>query len=187
MSLATGFAYIRPLTVLYIQQWNVVFTFVIFVWVVGSEETLFSICSKILQQCVEHVAVIFWNTDVVDWILQVVSSCSDLTLPNATRTWYCWWIMVPVNPICSEFLQEVLWWISSLNPSYNSFCVPTKFFPLSDRMDLTAPLLAMNLLSARMKELMSKAFVTFICITRQVKHVNNAPYLFNSDLLSLMR
>ena len=86
---------------------------------------------------------------------------------------------------CKKFL--ILSWFISLNRCCNSFLVPTKFVPLSDQMDLTAPLLAINLLSARMKELVPKAFVTSICMARQVKHGNNAPYLFNCDLFSLMR
>ena len=44
------------------------FAFAIFVWVVGSEETLLYICSKILQQCVQHVAIVFWSTDLVDYL-----------------------------------------------------------------------------------------------------------------------
>ena len=89
--------------------------------------------------------------------------------------------MVPVNPICPVFLQEVLDFIVIHFLEYL-----LQFIPCS-QMDLTAPLLAMNLLRAKMKELVSKAFVTFICMARQVKHVNSAPYLFNCDLISLMR
>ena len=82
---------------------------------------------------------------------------------------------------CKTFL--ILSWFIPLNPCCNSLLVPTKFVPLSDQIDLTAALIAINLLSARMKELASKAFVISMCRARQEKHVNNAPYLFNCDLL----
>ena len=77
-------------------------------------------------------------------------------------------------------------WFIFLNPCYNSSLVATNF-ALSDQMDTTSPLFAINLLSASMKELVSKTFVTSICMTRQEKDVNNAPYLFSCDLLSLTR
>ena len=74
--------------------------------------------------------------------------------------------MVPVNPICAVFLQEVLDFIVThfLESLLQFISCSHKIVPLSDQMDLTTPLLAMNLLSARMKELMSKTFVTSICM-----------------------
>ena len=96
--------------------------------------------------------------------------------------------MVPVSPICSVLLQEVLdFFVIHFFESLQQF-IPCshKFVAMSDQMDLTADLFAINFLGARMKKVASKAFVTFICMTRQVKHVNNAQYLFNCELLSLM-
>ena len=63
---ATDFVYICPLTVLYYRRSNLIFAFTIFVWVVGSEEILFSTCSKILLKFVEHVTIVFWNTVLAD-------------------------------------------------------------------------------------------------------------------------
>ena len=57
---------IRPITVLYLQQWNLVFAFFIFSEAVASEGTFFSTCSKILQQCIEHFVIVFWNTNLVE-------------------------------------------------------------------------------------------------------------------------
>ena len=46
---------------------------------------------------------------------------------------------------------------------YNSFLEPTKFLPLSDKIEQTAPLLPINLWSVKMKKLASKELVTSIC------------------------
>ena len=38
------------------------------------------------------------------WVCR--SHCLDMMLPNTTHMWFCWWIMVPVNLICSIFLRQ---------------------------------------------------------------------------------
>ena len=55
--------------------------------------------------------------------------------------------------------------------SRSSFSLLEKLVPLSERMSLTWPLLAMNLLSANRKESVSKLCATSMCTARMAKHV----------------
>ena len=59
----TFFSSVSILTILAIGHW--------FSWqssfnstICISAETLFSTCSKFIQQCLEHVPIVFWNTDL---------------------------------------------------------------------------------------------------------------------------
>ena len=52
-----------------------------------------------------------WSFKDKLWVRRSPSNmflASDLTLPNTTHMWCCWWITLPVNPICSIFLEELL-------------------------------------------------------------------------------
>ena len=77
-------------------------------------------------------------------------------------------------------------WSTSFNAWPSSLAAPTKLLPLSDLMNLTFPLQAMNLHNASMNELVSIKFPTSIWIALLLRQVNNIPYLLISDHLSLM-